>query len=364
MPQVDGFKRTARLPTYGPEQDLALETAFAAAAVAAVTATPPANADKGAPPVASGNGSDKPAVVTGGSISGESVAGGDKGAAPPPPADAPDLTWLPEDVRSKVHFDDDETHARVKSGFMAHAAATAKFDDAAKLRKEAEAIERDAKNYRALIAHPKAGEIARAALEGREIPDPAAQPEADPNEPVTRAEAERIAATKAAAMKTDLVEEMQRPEKIRAAVNGAISAYAAENKVPEKVMTEAVQAANASLLKRGRVWETDPEQVATLLDGFVEAARVKYAAKPAAPATGQVVPPPNGHIGTEEVASPTGKGGPHTTNVVPVPSFYVNGQMPKRPLTAVEWEEQHLFRMRERFGPGVTLEQIRAANRA
>lgn len=362
--QVDGFKRTARLPTWTPEHDASLETALAAhAAKAVATATPPAQADKGAvPPTPTG--SDKATVESGGSVSGESVAGGDKGATPPPPADAPDLSWLPDEVRSKVHFDDDETHAKVKSGFMAHSAATAKFTEAARLREEAKAIERDAANYRVLSAHPRAKDIVKAVVEGGDVPEP--QPTREPvdtSDPAAvLAELDRTKA-EAKAEVDKLREELTGPARHRQAVIDTLRAFEVDNSVPEKVMTEAVAAADAYLLSKGRKW--NPETAADLVAGYVEVARAKYATKPPpVPApTGQPAVPPNGHTGTAEVASPTGSGGPHNQGLVPLPSFYVNGKMPNRPLTAAEWNEQDLYRMRERYGPGVTPEQIRIANR-
>lgn len=354
------------MPGWTPEQDAALEAEVAkraesAKAADAAKATPPVK-DKGEPPAAKETSSPEnvPPVAGEEKVTNDEAGDKDKGKTPESQG-AFDVSFLPEDVRSRVHFDDEKSFAAVKSGWMAHAEATKKFQ-------EAGAIRRDAENYRAVVADEevggvllqaaalrKAGKKFRLVEEGQPTPK-AEEPEFDPFDPKAH---ERIARKAVREELGQFREELERPSKVTVAVNSALEAYAAAENIDQPTMIEAIKMADAALVKAGRKW--DPEQVAVLMPGYVEAAKAK---KPAAPPPGaNKAPPSNGHKGTEEASSPVGRGGPHQTHVVPPPAFYVDGHTPNRRLTNAEWDEENLYRMRLRFGPNVTIEDIRSVTR-
>jgi len=289
-----------------------------------------------------------------------SGAGGsaDKAQAPAKP-DALDLSFLPESVRSKVHVDDDHALAALKSGYMAHGEATKKFQEAAALRRSAE-------NYDFLMADPdlaavvvKAVADKQAGRKPSEAPTDTPEPEIDPFDPKSVAsEIDRRAEVKASEKIEAFRKELDAPNVWRAKMNEAIGSYAASHAVEEAVMIEAVKLAAADFQAEG--FTPQPDDVARLMGPYVRLARVS--AKPAvAPPVNNLVESKNGRPGTEAVTSPTGRGGPHTASVLAFPSHWKNGVCPLR-----ETDEQatasHLYRMRARYGPDVTLEDVRAGS--
>ncbi len=344
---TDGFM----LATWTPEKD----AAFAAESkrmVADASKAPAAKQDKqvdsAAPVPDKVDGSKAEAVVS------DDKGPADKAKAPDGP-EAPDLSFLPESVRSKVHFDDDHALGTVKSGFMAHAEATKKFQAAS-------ALQRDAENYRFLIGdEDMAAVVAKAMADkkaGRKIGVPAVAPVAtdvDPLDPASLAQfvtstAEKVADEKVAAARTEVQKELDAPTLYRNAMNAAITEYAKANAVETDVMAEAVKLAAAD---NANV-DVFPEDVPRLMGGYVRAARLsKQVTKPVnKPVVG------NGHAGTEAVTSPNGRGGSAVANTLTFPAHWVNGR-PPRVETDAQAELTMLYAIQKNYGPDVTLEAAR-----
>lgn len=296
----------------------------------------------------------------GGVVSGD-TAEADKANAPAKP-DALDLSFLPENVRSKVTVADDEALAVLKSGFMAHPVATKKFQDASKLREEAEALKRSAANYDFLMA-----DEARAAKVLAIMSDKGGTPPVDDAEELDTLDPKSVLSVidkrveKAKAdVRAELRREADAPKVWADSMNSALGEYAEKHSVDVDTMTAAIKLAEADF--KAENVRPEPEDVPRLMGAYVRLARLTP--KPAAatppvnkPATG------NGHAGLETVTSPTARGGPFTGNVVPFPAHWKNGEQPLH-----ESEDQmatsHLYRMRVRFGPQVTLEDVVAGARS
>ncbi len=354
------------MPPWGPQEDAALAKAMEeAAAKAAATSAPPVKTDKGATslPVEP----DKEIAVAAGEVSG-ATTGEDKGTTPPDAGTAPDLSFLPEDVRSKIHVDSEEAAAALKSGWMAHSEATKRFT-------EAKAVQRDADNYRALVSDPDLAEVVVKAVADKKAgkkpnASPASPPAEDVEPEVDPLDSESIKAhsrwevsqvrKEMAALKAT-ISEATRPDPLQA-VKASLLAYQADKKVDDGVMQAAVEAANANLASEG-VTAWTPETAADFVayvKGFV--ANAKSVPAPVTPAK-QPVQPTNGQPGLAAVTSPVSRGGTHQAHVVPMPKHYVNGEPPKRPRTAEEWADEDLYRMQMRFGPNVTREDLLTASR-
>ncbi|MDD5305458.1 MAG: hypothetical protein PHS14_20350 [Elusimicrobia bacterium] len=285
-----------------------------------------------------------------------------QGATPPEKPTTLDMSFISEKVRSRIHVDDDEALAELKNGYLAHPAATKKFQEASAMLEKAQALERDAQNYRDLVSDPDvAAVVAKAALDKASGKKPT-PPEAsvvddldtlDPKAVVARIDKSKVEA-KAEAL-AELRAELSAPDKYRAAMNAQIGAYAVKHGVDQTTMTEAVRLAIEDL---GPDAQVSPEQVPTLLPAYVRLARLT--AKPAASPENKVAAP-SAPTGTESVASPTGRAGPHATSVVPFPSHFVNGEPPRGKPTPAQYEQEMLFAARKRHGPQVTLEDLRAA---
>lgn len=357
------------MPGWTPEDDANLAKAMgervaAARAADAAASAPPAKAGKGgAPDAAAANPSDNDQPEQTDSVSSDAAGATDKGGTPPPAAPTTfDTLFLPERSRSKVHFDDDQAYADVRAAVDGgRAAATQKFQDASALR-------RDAENYRALIGDPDLAAVIVQAkadkLAGRSPAFPAsgAPPrELDPLDP--KSVEEHIARTVAEGVAQpirELREELSRPAKLKAAVNEALGDFATANGVDVATMQAAVRLADARLIETGKKWH--PDLVDVLMPSYVELARAKQAPATPPPASGasKTTPPTNGHAGTDEVASPTGRGGAHQAHVIPLPRHFVNGKPPQRPRSSTEYEDEMLYAMRKRYGPDVTIEDVRA----
>ena len=367
------------LPPYTPEMDAALAKEIEARSEQA-KAEADTKAKKGPAKAAKPETSETAATPDtvkasegAGQVSSPADGATDTGEHPPVTPDALDLSFLPEEVRSKVHFDDDKAYAAVKSGWLAHSEATRKFQEASVLRKEADADKRDAENYRALVADPDVAQVVVKAVadkrDGKKPSPPAPSvldAPIDPENPVASIDAK----LKALADKQRELDQREAKAReaanVRVAVGDAVLAYATQSGEDPAVVEQAVKDCDAALAKNGQKWT--PETVAVLLPPYVEMAKAKRASapKPFAPTNGAVTKtaPASATPGTETVASPTGRGGVHQTQPVPYPSWYVNGQPPKgyKPGEA-DLEQEHLYLMRRRFGPNVTLEDIRSVSR-
>lgn len=347
--------------TWTPERDAAFAKESAqmaeAAKAAAATKRGPATADKPADPPAAAP--DKVPVPASGVVVSDGKDAADKAKAPDAP-ELPDLSFLPESVRSKVHFDDDHALATVKSGWMAHSEATKRFT-------EAKALERDALNYRALVADEDAAAVVAKVLAdkkaGRKVAlpvDPTPEPELDTLDPTaikSYIDSKAKAAEEAAAVraKAEIRQDLDAPTVYRNAMNAAISAYAAEHAVEQDVMVEAVKLAAAD----NAGVEVYPEDVARLMGGYVRAARYAKATVTTTPTNKPVTG--SGRTGTEAVTSPTGRGGTSTAHTISYPEHWVNGK-PPRVETDAQAEMSLLYAMRRRLGPEVTLEDVRAGS--
>ena len=228
---------------------------------------------------------------------------------------------------------------------------------------KAQALERDAKNYRDLVSDPDvAAVIVQAVADKRSgkkpvVPAPVEDEPLDTLDP--KAVVDRIDKSGAKATAdalTQLRAELSAPDKYRAAMNAAIGAYAVKHEVDQATMSEAVRLAIEEL---GADAQVSPEQVPSLLPAYVRLARMT--AKPAATPENKVAPKIE-PTGTESVASPTGRAGSAATSTIPFPKHFVNGEPPRghRP-TPSEYEQEALFSARRRFGPQVTLEDLRTA---
>lgn len=288
---------------------------------------------------------------------GEAVSGAegsaDKGETPPVKPDALDLSFLPESVRSKVHVDDDHALAALKSGYMAHGAATKKFQEAAALKDAAD-------KWNFIVGDPDLADLVVKAIADKKagrkpvLPADEPDPEIDPLDPKSVASVidRRVKAGVEEGVGR-LREELDAPARYHAEMNAALGAYAEQHAIEPDVMVEAIKLAAADLSKSGETAE--PRDVPRLMGAYVRLARV---AKPTTTPVNKPVTP-NGHAGTEAVTSPTARGGPHTGGVVPFPSHWKNGECPLHE-TDEQMESSHLYRMRRLYGPNVTLEDVRA----
>ena len=282
-------------------------------------------------------------------------ADADKAKAPETVEEA-DLSFLPEAVRSQVKVSSVQAAAALKSGWMAHSEATKRFT-------EAKAMERDATNYRDLVADPELAEIVTKAVmdkrAGRKPLAPVAEPdpEIDPFDPKSVASfVSKQVETKVSEARAADQAERERPNEVKAAVNEALNAYQLDRAIDPAIFVEAVKMADAALVKNRRVW--DPETVDVLIEPYValaSAAKAKQVTEAVNKADTK-----NGRSGTAEAASPTGLGGPHTAHVIPLPAHLATGKPPKA-ITDEMREQELLYAMRRRYGPGVTLEDVRAA---
>jgi hypothetical protein len=358
------------LPTV-PDPDAALEAEFTkrAAAKAAASTAPVKTDTADSTPAATG---DKPNGETAAPVSGAAVTAEDKAKAPDA-ATTLDLSFLPENVRSQVHFDSEEAAAAVKAGWLAHGAATKKFIEASNLRKEAEALQRSAKNYDALVADPDVALVIKAVEDKRNGKKPAAPAPAEDDPALAllgpdgiaaidrRTEAKVSAANAEVTRLREEIESITRPTAQRAVFNQTCDAFVAANQVEQDVMAEAIRMADADLAKDGQsLIDVDPKMLPILLRPQVEVARLKKRVPPVAVANKNGAA--NGQAGTAEVASPVGRGGAHSEQSVPFPKHYVNGQPPRRPRTAAEWAEEDDFRVKLAYGPNATASDVRAAS--
>lgn len=344
------------MSSYTPADDAnllkAMEEAAAKAKAEAEANSAPPEKDKGAssPGVATG---DKGNGEETGSVTNGTAPQSDKAPNAPDFGSAFDTSFLPESVRSKVHFDDDAAFAAVKNGYLAHAEATRKFQ-------EASALKRDAENYRALVSDPDYVQaIAKVTTEkatGNPAPAPESEPELDPLDPNS---VKTFIAKQIQVEKAKVVQEMSAPAVHLQRVNGAISAYFSDKGLDQAACKRCVDAVQENMASHGGMWT--PEMVPILLAPYVAAERAKIASPstPAAPPANKTAPV-NGAPGLERVASPVGRNGPHQTQTIPFPKHFVNGEPPKgRRASEAELEEELLYAMRKRFGPDVTIEDVR-----
>ncbi len=354
-----------------PDVNAALEAEFAKRAAAkAAPSTTPAKADKvDSTPAAT---VDKPTGDAAGAVSGAAVTAEDKAKAPDA-ATTLDLSFLPEAIRSKVRVESDEAAAVLKSGFMAHSAATSKFIEASKLRKEAEALQRSAANYDALVSDPDVALVIKAVEDKRNGKKPSAPAPVEDDPALALLGPEGVAAldkrtgamvSAAQAEVARLREEIQsitRPTAQRAAFNSICDAFVAANGVEQDVMAEAIRLADADLAKDEQSLLTvDPKMVPILLRPQVEVARLRKRVPPVTAANKTAAT--NGQAGgTAEVASPTGRGGTHSDQTVPFPAHYVNGRPPNRPRTDAERSAEHLFKTRLAYGPNATTADLQGS---
>lgn len=353
------------LPTWTPEQDAAFveESNRIKAEYAKETGTSPAQADKdatsddAAPP-------DKAAGEAPGADSRGTAATEGQGETPPDDAGTFDLSFLPESVRSKIRVEDEEAHAALKSGWMAHSEATKRFQ-------EAKRLEREAENYRSITSDPEIAKVVHSMIADKLAGKPLSTPKVveeqipaiDPFEPATiEAHVEkRVEIALRKSMEAEAARrraEAEAPVLAKQAVTEALVAYVAESGIDEATAKEATALANARLLARGKTW--DPERVDVLMDAAVAEVRLKKAAPaPSAPAN-KTVPPQNGASGTATVASPVGRGGAHAAHAIPAPKYSNGLSTPPAHMTDEDYEQEMLYAMRKRFGPNVTIDDVRA----
>jgi hypothetical protein len=172
-------------PTKEPETlEDALQFAKEAAAAAAPKASKPRGDDGKFLPATDKPKSDTTAVPSEGAKAVEDKGAEATPAAPgtaEPPAKAisPDLSFLPEDIRSEFQTLSPKAADALKKGWLQEKDATKKWQEAAELRKQAEAFKANAELWDRLASRPEAMRAAMKVLEGGEAPSESAEVDPD-----------------------------------------------------------------------------------------------------------------------------------------------------------------------------------------
>lgn len=286
-----------------------------AAATKALSEAPPA---KEAKPEAAPPGKDEAVGVAVGS--GETGQDAGKAEEAPAPATPPDLSWLPEDLRSKGETIDPAVANWMKEHALRQSDYTRKTQALAEERKALEQVKERAALWERLMSHPEAADAAYRAMKGEQAPAKSDEDEVDLFSLDSAGlkkwiEAKASAAVEAArkAAKDEVEAVVVRPQKERSAVIQALIDYAQAESIDDDTMRAAIAAAEAHASEVGVV--PTPKNAVALVKPFLADARRSVANKAnAAKRSG----------GLAEVAAPVGRG----AGVIPpkaVPSWKSKG---------------------------------------
>lgn len=298
---------------------------------------------------------DKPEPDTATPSAGNVTADADKGEDPTPPSvQTPDLSWLPENVRSQATQIPSELLAELRNGFMRHADYTRKNQVRAEEMRAIEPLRAKADLWTRLESNPEAARAAQDVLEGKNKP-------AERDEDVDiltlsgpelkawiRSEADRAAmgraeeAAKRAAEAT-FHERLEKPKEVLSEIASVLDGWASENGLTKDSAEAAIREAAAHSRELGLTWT--PENAAKLASlglAMTKTQEVKQVA--ARDDAGKFA----------KVASPVGRGSV-TAPVRTEPIVVREGRAPKNDRERREFAA-HIAR--ERFGLNVTADEL------
>ncbi len=311
-----------------------------------------ADAAKGAPAATPSTEDKAPAAAPApGSDATEAVEG--KPETAPEAAPAPDLSWLPENLREKASQLDPELAEWAKGNVLRQSDYTKKTQALAVKSKDADAVKAKADLWAKLETNPQLADYAYRVLRG-EAQVPGSEPaQGDDDVDLTAAdnatikkyvrEQARIVAKEIAA--AEISERVELPVQERSAIFQSLLSFATENKVSEDSMLAAITKAEAHAEEIGV--KVTPANVVALVKPFVESG------KPAPVATSKPAAPPVPG-GLAKVASPSSRS--TATVPPPMPRHRVEKREPR---TGAERTAEAVALMREQ-GFDVTEQDLEA----
>lgn len=224
---------------------------------------------------------------------GDVTAVEDKGEQPTPPAvQTPDVSWLPEKIRSRAAEIPSEILTEIRDGYLRQTDYTRKTQAVAEERKSLEPIKTKADLWARLEANPAAAKAAQAVLEGKVESKPAERDEDVDILSLTgpelkawiRSEADRVAAQRSEeaakkAAEATFHERLDKPKETLAQITSVLDGWASENALTLEAAQAAIRAGADASRRLGIVWTPENAmELASIGLSMTKAAEVKQPA--------------------------------------------------------------------------------------
>lgn len=272
----------------------------------------------------------------------------------PPSVQTPDLSWLPENLRTKAEQVPSDFLEEMRKGYLRLSDYTRKTQVAAEERKAIEPIRAKADLWSRLESNPLAAKAAQDVLEGKTAP-------AERDEDVDilalsgpelkawiRSEAERAAASRAEeaakkAAETMFHERLERPKETLSEIASVLDVWAADNGLTREAAEAAIREAATHSRELGVTWTpANAVKLASMGLSMTKASESKQI--PARDDTGKFA----------KVASPVGRG----SAAAPVKADPMVVREARAPKNDRERKELAAHVARERLGLNVTADEL------